>query len=111
MLAFEVKRKQSPKEPPSLGKQKDTRKPVVEKLEQTILEQIKVVEEIQNPPHIETPHISEQEMAKEGEGSTRINITPEWRLEYERQQKEWQRQREEERRIEAERKAEEDKRA
>ena len=75
LLALEVKIKQSPKEPPSLGKQKDIRKPIVEQLEQPILEEIKVVEEIQNQPHIETLHIFEQEMVEEGEGENRLNMT------------------------------------
>ena len=77
MLALEVKRKQSPKETPSLGKQKETRKPVVEQLEQHVLEKIEVVEETQNQPHIETLQISEQEMTQEGEGSNMPIMTPE----------------------------------
>ena len=52
------------------------RKPTIEQLEQPVLEEIKVVEEIQSQPPIETLQISEQEMAEEGEGSTRLNMTP-----------------------------------
>ena len=59
---MEVKKNQSPKEPPSVWKQKDTRKPTVEQLEQPVLEEIKVVEEIQSQPPIETLQFSEQEM-------------------------------------------------
>ena len=95
LLAFEVKKKKSPKEPPSVWKQKYTRKPIVEQLEQLVLEEIKVVEEIQNQPHIETLHISEQEMAEEGEGSNRSIMTPKQRLDYERKQMEWRRKQEE----------------
>ena len=95
MLALKVKKKKSPKEPPFVWKQKDTRKQTVEQLEQPVLEEIKVVEEIKSQPPIETIQIYEQEMAEEGEGSTRLNMTPEKILECERQQREWQRHREE----------------
>ena len=83
LLALEVKKNQSPKEPPSVWKQKDIRKPTIEQLEQHVLEEIKVVEEIQSQP-IETLQVFEHKMAEEGEGSTRLNMTPKQRLEYER---------------------------
>lgn len=110
LLALEVKIKQSPKETPFLGKQKETRKRVVEQLEQLVLEQIKIVQETKNQPHIETLQIYEQEMNEEGEGDNMPLMTLEQRIEYERQQREWKIKREEERRLEAERKKEEDKR-
>ena len=68
LLALEVKKKKSPKEPPSIWKQKDTRKPTVEQLKQPVLEEIKVVEEIQSQPPIETLQVSKQKMDGEGEG-------------------------------------------
>ena len=69
LLAYEVKRKKTPKKTAFIERQKETRKLIVKKLEQPILEQIEKVEETPIQPLIETLQTIEKKMTEEGEGS------------------------------------------
>lgn len=108
LLAYEVKRKQTSIETSFIEKQKETRKPIFKQLDQPILKQIEKVKETQTQPLIETLQKTEKKMTKEGEGYNITILTPEQRIQYERQQREWQRKREKEIRIEVEIKREKD---
>lgn len=91
----------------SIGKKIETRKPIdqpiLEQIDQHIFEQIKQVESQVVTKTFET---DKTDMAQEGKWSN--ILTPEQRLQYEKQQKEWERRREEVGIREAERKREED---
>lgn len=95
MLAWEAKQKQ----PSTSGKQKEIiieKQPVFPSINQPVFEQP------ESPLKIETT----KPMAEEGHGS--VIFTPEQRIEYERQQREWRRKREEEAKQENDRKTEND---
>lgn len=99
LLAWKVKGKQPSTTTPTSGKQKEIVKeklPILEFIGQPVFEQLE--------PQIDIVTI--KTMAEEGHGY--VILTPEQRLEYERQQREWRRQREEEEKWENDRKAEED---
>ena len=105
LLALEVKRKQTPKATPTAEKQKETKK-IVKQIDQPILEPI-------DHPILENKQQLESQIAiivetltEEGQGS--IILTPEQRLQYEKQWREWRRQREEEEGRGVERKREEE---
>lgn len=105
LLAQEVKRKQTPKATLTLEKQKETRK-IVKQIDQRILEPIEQPI-FENKQQLESQvAIIVETMTEEGQGST--ILTPEQRLQYEKQQREWRRQREEKTKREVDRKREEE---
>jgi len=116
LLAYEVKRKQKKIGTSSIGKHKETRKPIdhpiLEQIYQpmfeTTSEQTKQVENTQSQFVTKTFEIAKKDMTGEGQGSNIPILTPKQRVQYEKKQKEWKRKREEETRREAETKREED---
>lgn len=99
LLASEVKGKKQSTTAPTSGKQKEIDKekqPIFESIGQPIFEQLE-------------PQIGiETTETRAEEGHRSVILTPEQRLEYERQQREWRRQSEEEAKQENNRKGEED---